>query len=101
VSEERRPVVLWPIYFEATRSRSRRRRVPLSLAVRGVTAEDVLRAAVAAGYRAELDPSSKHPAAWFESSGRVLVYTEERKSVVLRKVGEQLRRLKGAEPRKR
>lgn len=93
--------MLWPIYFEASRSRSARRRVPLHLAAKGVTAEDVLRAAQAAGYNAELDSKAKHPSAWFESSGRVLVYTSDRKSAVLRKVAEQLKRLKSETPRRR
>ncbi|MEM0226717.1 MAG: signal recognition particle subunit SRP19/SEC65 family protein [Thermofilaceae archaeon] len=98
MEEGRRPVVLWPVYFDATKSRSSRRRVPASLAVRGVTPEDLLKAAQAAGYRAELDASAKHPATWFESSGRVLVYTDERKSLVIRKVAEQLKKLKSERP---
>jgi len=90
---ERRPLVLWPVYFEASKSRSGGRRVPAHLAVRGVTAEAVLKAAKAAGYEAELDPNAKHPAYWFESSGRVLVRTDERKTSVLRKVALQLKRM--------
>lgn len=66
-----------------------------------MTAEEVLRAAQAAGYSAELDGKAKHPAAWFESSGRVLVYTSERKSTVLRRVAEQLKKLKTEVPRRR
>lgn len=91
---DRRPLVLWPVYFEASRARSMGRRVPLTLAVKGVTAEELLKAARAAGYNAELDSEAKHPAAWFESSGRVLVRVEEPKALVLRRVAEQLRRMR-------
>jgi signal recognition particle subunit SRP19 len=98
--EERRPLVLWPVYFEAGKSRSGGRRVPVHLAVKGVTAEAVLKAAKAAGYDAELDPNAKHPACWFESSGRVLVRTGEKKTVVLRKVALQLKRLYAEAERK-
>ncbi len=92
--------MLWPVYFDASRSRSARRRVPLRLAVKGVTAEELLKAAQAAGYKAELDPGARHPAAWFEGSGRVLVHTDEPKSAVLRRVAEQLRRMRGEAARR-
>jgi signal recognition particle subunit SRP19 len=90
---ERRPLVLWPVYFEAGKSRSEGRRVPAHLAVKGVTAEAILKAAKAAGYEAEFDPNAKHPAHWFDNSGRVLVRTGEKKTVVLRKVALQLKRI--------
>lgn len=90
--------MLWPVYFEASKSRFRRRRVPARWAAKGVTAEDLLKAAQAAGYKVELDAKAKHPATWFEGSGRVLVFTDERKSLVLRKVAEQLKKLKAEKP---
>lgn len=90
---ERRPLVLWPVYFEAGKSRSEGRRVPVHLAVKGVTAEAVLKAAKAAGYEAEFDPNAKHPAHWFDSSGRVLVRTSQRKTEVLRRVALELKRM--------
>lgn len=87
-------LVLWPVYFEASKSRGQGRRVPARLAVASVSAEDLLKAARAAGYEAELDSGAKHPATWFEGSGRVFVTTDEPKTVVIRKVAEQLRKMK-------
>ncbi len=89
----RRPLVVWPVYFEAGKSRSEGRRVPAHLAVKGVTAEAILKAAKAAGYEAELDPNAKHPACWFESSGRVLVRTSQRKAEVLKRIALELKRM--------
>ncbi|MCS7104157.1 MAG: hypothetical protein NZ954_01140 [Thermofilaceae archaeon] len=94
MSEERRPIVLWPVYFEAGKSRSKGRRVPVHLAVKGMTAEELLKAARAAGFQADLDSKAKHPSHWFESSGRVLVFTREKKSTVVRKVAVQLKSMK-------
>ena len=85
--------MLWPAYFEASRGRGRGRKVPAHLAVKGVTAEAILKAAKAAGYEAEFDPDAKHPACWFESSGRVLVRTNQRKTEVLRRVALELKRM--------
>ncbi len=93
--EERR-LVLWPVYFDKAKSRSEGRRVPLELAVEKPTAELIRKAAEKAGYKAELDPNAAHPATWFEYRGRVFVYTNERKTEVLRKVAAQLRALKRA-----
>ncbi len=87
-------LVLWPVYFDASRSREQGRRVPARLAVTPVSAEDLLKAARAAGYEAELDSEAKHPATWFESSGRVFVTADEPKTVVIRRVAEQLKKMK-------
>ncbi|MEM1508538.1 MAG: signal recognition particle subunit SRP19/SEC65 family protein [Thermofilaceae archaeon] len=92
-------LILWPIYFDANKSRGQGRRVPTHLAVTPVSAEDVLKAAKAVGYEAELDSEAKHPATWFESSGRIFVAADEPKTTVIRKVAEQLKKTKLSSPR--
>lgn len=92
-------LILWPIYFDANRSRVQGRRVPARLAVTPVSAEDILKAARAAGYEAELDSEAKHPVTWFESSGRIFVTADEPKTIVIRKVAEQLKKMKPTPPK--
>lgn len=65
--------VLYPLYFEASVTRAKGRRVPAAQAVRGATAKIVFDAAKAAGLSPVLEDEHHHPSAWFERTGRVLV----------------------------
>ncbi|RLE87801.1 MAG: signal recognition particle protein Srp19 [Thermoprotei archaeon] len=96
LGEEPRRVVLWPLYFDARRSREEGRRVPKHLAVEGPSAEEVARAARAAGYQVEVDLEARHPSTWFEGRGRVFVLTDEPKTAVIRKVAVKLRQLRSS-----
>ncbi len=87
---ERRAIIVYPVYFDKERSRSEGRRVPLRLAIERPSAELVAKAASELGYEIEVEPEKRHPRAWFEYSGRVVVLTEERKEEVLRKIAERM-----------
>lgn len=92
-----RRIVLWPHYFEADVPRSKCRRVGLRLAVEKVSVDELAAAAREAGYRVEVDKDARHPAFWYESGGRVLVYTDRSKGEVIRDVAERLKaRSRGA-----
>jgi len=68
--------VIWPIYFDALVSRSKCRRVPLKLAIKNPTAEQIVAAARRLGWAAEIEPGS-HPAFWWKKSGKVIVKPKE------------------------
>lgn len=87
---ERRAVILYPVYFDREKSRSEGRRIPLHLAVEKPSTELMAKAATELGYEIEVEPERKHPRAWFEYSGRIAVFTEERKGEVLRKIAERM-----------
>ncbi|MCE4628442.1 MAG: signal recognition particle protein Srp19 [Desulfurococcales archaeon] len=65
-------VVLYPAYFDARLSRSKGRRVPTSVAVKGVRAEDIARAAEELGFEAYVEPGA-YPRAWWLDDKRVVV----------------------------
>ncbi len=87
---ERRFIVLWLVYFDKNKSRSEGRRVPKSLAVEKLALKDLENAVKSLNYEYVIEEDKKHPASWFDYQGRILVYTEERKKEVLRKVAEKL-----------
>ncbi|RLE66899.1 MAG: signal recognition particle protein Srp19 [Thermoprotei archaeon] len=87
---ERRFVVLWPIYFDRGKSRSEGRKVAKSLAIERPSLKDLEEAVKSLKYEYLIEEDKKHPASWFEHQGRLLVYTEEKKSKVIKKIAEKL-----------
>jgi signal recognition particle subunit SRP19 len=67
---------LYPVYFDAARSRSEGRRVPAEKAVRNPLARDVVAACAALGLRTLYEPHKTHPKDW-ANPGRARVYLKE------------------------
>lgn len=64
--------VVWPVYFDRNVPRSRCRRVPLSLAVKNPTADDIVKAARSLGWSVEVEPGA-HPSTWWNKSGKIVI----------------------------
>lgn len=88
---EKDKFVIWPIYFDSTRSRSEGRMVPAEDAVSSPTIDDVITAALKAGLKPEIEREKRHPKTWHESSGRILVAKKGPKSVVLKRIAGSLK----------
>ena len=65
--------VLWPAYFDASRSRKEGRRVPLDLAVEDPSVDEIAQAVKQVGYDAVIERDKAYPRDGWEDSGRVLV----------------------------
>jgi signal recognition particle subunit SRP19 len=81
--------VLYPCYFNAALGRTQGRRVPLGLAQKGVTMQDLERALKRAGVRYRIEPGS-HPAYWHRRDGRAVVAWNESTEALLRRVAAAL-----------
>jgi len=84
-------VVIWPLYFDAARSRRDGRMVPASSTVSSPTLDQLITAAIKAGYKPEIERDKKHPSNWYETSGRILVPKSGPKSAILRKIAAGMR----------
>jgi len=82
-------LLFYPCYFDATLSRRKGRRVPVSLAVPKPTLQDLERAARRLGLSCEHDTRS-HPAHWFERGGCLVVRTEISKATLLKRIAARL-----------
>jgi len=85
-------IVLWPIYFDSALTWGGGRRVPKGMAIRMPKTEDIVKAAILAGLKAELQPSVAHPRYPWIKTGYVLVETKESKAKVLRLIASKLPR---------
>jgi signal recognition particle subunit SRP19 len=81
--------VLYPSYFNASLGRRQGRRVPLGLAQKGVTMQDLERALKRANLRYRIEQGS-HPAYWYRREGRAVVAWSESKEALLRRVAGAL-----------
>jgi len=84
--------IIWPAYFDASISRSKCRRVPLNLAIKNPTAEQVAAAAGRLGWRVDIEPGS-HPAFWWRRTGKAVVKPSEdlKKQEVIRRLAVALK----------
>ena len=83
-------IVVWPIYFDKSRSRSEGRRVPLHLSINRPTLQEIVIAVKKLGLDYIVEEDKKHPSTWFEYSGRVLIKKAESKSSIIKKIAEEL-----------
>jgi signal recognition particle subunit SEC65 len=83
-------IVLWPVYFDSALTYGEGRRVPKMLAMRAPKTEDIVKAAVASGLKAELQPNVAHPRYPWNKTGYVLVATKEPKTKILKLIAGKL-----------
>jgi len=96
LAKEKRPIVLYPAYFDTERSREEGRRVPRKIAVHAPTAPEIAEAAGALGLKSKLEEQSAHPSTPWRHDGRVLVSGSYFKTSVVRKVAEKMKDARAA-----
>lgn len=87
--------MVWPIYFDSTRSRRDGRMVSAQEGVKEPTLDDIITAALKAGLKPEIEREKRHPKTWHESSGRILILKKGPKSAALKKIARSLKGKKG------
>jgi len=100
---EKNKLVIWPIYFDAARSRSQGRMVPLQDAIHDPTLDRVISAATRSGLKPEIERERRHPKTWHEAerAGRILVPKSGPKSEILKQIAAILKTTTGKRDDKR
>jgi len=83
-------VVLWPAYFDSTRTRLQGRRTPKGLAVTSPRLDELQRAAERCGLKTDVAPDVKHPQAPWQKTGLILVSKSASKVQIIRRVSKEL-----------
>lgn len=96
MTEKKDTIVIWPIYFDSTKTRSQGRMVSAEDSVPNPSVEDVIAATLKVGIKPEIEREKKHPGTWQASSGRILVPKSETKTVILKKIARSLKVKAGA-----
>ena len=91
MAKQKRAIVLYPLYFDAERSREDGRRVARKVAVSGPSVEEIAAAADALGLKPKVEAERAHPSTPWKRDGRVLVRADYFKTSVVRKVAEKVK----------
>ena len=88
-------IVLWPVYFDANKTRIEGRRVPKKLAIPSPTLDEIQQAVKMTGLRPEIVPEAIHPSSPRQKTGLLLIPKQDSKVDALRKIGKALLDIRG------
>ncbi len=100
MSEEEKSVrkqqktILWPAYFDVSKTRKEGRRVPRNIAVLNPNVAELQKVAERLGMKPEVDAEAAHPLTHWRKSGRLWVQRKGTKTQTLMKIAKELSALR-------
>jgi len=88
--------IIWPIYFDSSKTRKEGRRVPKNLAVQSPKILEVKEAVDRLGLRNEVNLEAHFPQMPWAKTGMLLVEKKEAKEKMIQKIAKQLVKIKSA-----
>jgi signal recognition particle subunit SRP19 len=88
--------IIWPIYFDISRTRKEGRRVPKNIAVQSPKIDEVKQAVDRLGLGNEIRPEAHFPKVPWAKTGMLLVEKRESKEKIIQKIAKQLVKIKSA-----
>jgi len=88
-------VIIWPAYFDSTKTRNDGRRIPKSLAVPSPKILEIKEAAEKLGLECELVADVGYPKTPWLKTGMLLVKKNETKDKIIREIAKQLLKIRG------
>ena len=86
--------IIWPVYFDSTRTRNEGRRVNKNVAVKNPKITDLVQAAESMGYEIKINPKVLYPRFWhLGNNGNLLIKIEGSKTDVIKKIAGKLKKL--------
>lgn len=87
-------VILWPAYFDSTKTREEGRKIPKGLAVPLPKISELKEAAEKLGLEHELVPEASYPKTPWLKTGMLLVTKRETKNQIIKKIAKQLQKIR-------
>jgi len=87
-------LVIWPAYLDKTKSRQDGRKISSKLAVTSPTLSEIEQAAKRLNLNPIVEKDKAYPKEWWEVSGRVLVDKVKPKSLLLKDIAKEIRRMR-------
>ncbi|MGA3112710.1 MAG: signal recognition particle subunit SRP19/SEC65 family protein [Candidatus Bathyarchaeia archaeon] len=88
--------IIWPIYFDANKTRRNGRRVAKNLAVQSLKIDEVKQAVDRLGLKNEVRLEAHFPRIPWVKTGMLLVEKKEAKEKIIQKIAKQLVKMKNA-----
>jgi len=89
-------IIIWPAYFDSTKTRSDGRRIPKNLAVPSPKILEVKEAAEKLGLHYELVLDAGYPKTPWLKTGMLLMTKKETKKQIIKKIAKQLLKIRSA-----
>ena len=89
-------VILWPAYFDLTKTRGEGRKVPKTLAVPSPKISELKEAVEKLGLEHELVSDAGYPKTPWMKTGMLLIAKKESKNQIIKKVAKQLQKIRSA-----
>jgi signal recognition particle subunit SRP19 len=86
--------IIWPVYFDAAKSKSEGRRVPKNLAVVSPKILEIKEAADKLGLQNDVNPTAGYPKAPWAKVGMLTVEKNEPKEQIILRLAAQLSKIK-------
>ena len=86
--------IIWPIYFDTTKTRREGRRVSKSLGVQSPKIDEIKLAVDRLGLRNEVKTEAHFPKVPWAKTGMLLVEKKESKEMIIQKIAKQLVKIK-------
>ncbi len=97
--------IMWPVYFDAEKTRKEGRRVPKAQAVQSPKIVEIQQAAERLGLENEINLEAHFPKMPWAKTGMLLVEKKEPKEAIIKKLAKQLVKIKNQQaselPKKR
>ena len=88
--QKKNKIILWPAYFDSTKTRLQGRRIPKAIAVPSPKLDEIQKAAQKSGFQAEPSLDFRHPQAPWQKTGLILVPKNVNKTNTIRRVAKEL-----------
>jgi signal recognition particle subunit SRP19 len=88
--------IIWPAYFDQTKTRKEGRRVPKNIAVQSPKIEEIQEAARTMGLKPEITAETEYPKTPYHKTGRLMVEKKTAKEQVIKKIAKQLIKMRSA-----
>ena len=90
---QRKTWIIYPEYFDRSKSRSNGRRVPKNVAVKNPKIEEIASVLDEMDVPNRIEKHAQHPAHWYEENGRLIVpKQQEKKDDFLNKLADEIRK---------
>jgi signal recognition particle subunit SRP19 len=86
--------IIWPIYFDSTKTRKEGRRIPKNMAVQSPKIAEIKEATDKLGLKNEINLEAHFPKIPWAKSGMLLVEKTEAKEKIVQKIAKQLIKVK-------
>ena len=88
-------IVLWPVYFDANKTRVEGRRVPKKLAIPSPSLDEIQKAVKRMGIQPEVIHDAIHPNSPRQKTGLLIIPKKDSKVEILRKIARELSDIRG------